>query len=466
MVDWKLVLGAVSSFFSVLFLFISPVWSWILAGSVFTTAILFIGLVISYIFNEKDWSGQLRWFVVPLFLLSLIAAVLAHFTTKKGKEKEELADATEILMDETILNSEVSEWVPQAVRSGSFVAFLYPSRYSNDSIMNLIEDQGYLQERIKALINREKKEEGQAKFEYTPEIGLINTSYQEQTVHSKYEIGFANAPCLKRYWLKEDFTLLPESAIATLKGVESILDWHYEEAKRYLQLADSLGNPAGTYYLSRWFVVGYNQDPDSLNYRIKLEEAANNGSRTARYEWSKLILNNPRSSEIDKAKAEAFLRQASEPGTISSTAILSRKAMLVLNDYYHETNQHIKAYLGTRRQIKTFRQSPIKYREHLMNCLEVPLPRVREAKRIVLEGEKLPRPEANCFYVHGLMFMKGIGVKKDYTIAERYFRYAADTLHYSKAYLGLASLCQETGKPGYEYWKMLYDVNFTETIAQ
>ena len=470
-IDWKVILGGVSTFFSILFFFFSPLWSWILMGSVITTVIIFIGIVVCLFCLDKAWSKPLLYFLIPLLLLSGIASVRTGVNTKKRYSKAMIADATESIIDDILLSDEeFADWPIRSLDSDNLTCFLVPVKYDELSVLDEISDRDAYAKKALAL-SRDNTFDHDADSQHihmSSEARFIGSKYKGQVIRSDYNVGYANRQYLKNNWGKEDYILLPESSLLVIKGIKLIGDSKFEDSKQNFLRADSLGNPVGTYYLARWYITGYDNPPvDSTKYFNLLEKAATNGCRMAQFEWAEAKLKSLHSSWVEKGKAEDFLRTASELGAISTHTTLSvtRDAIRLLNSFYHETGQNVKAYFRTRHYIGLISHSPIKYSEHLMNCLALPFPYYSEARSIIAEGEKINPPEPNCYYVHGLMFLNGKGEKKNYQKADVCFHFAADSLHYSKAFLGLAELCKETGQPGYDFWEMLYNVDFNEMIV-
>lgn len=241
--------------------------------------------------------------------------------------------------------------------------------------------------------------------------------------------------------------------------------FNWEKSRSLFEESSRLENPAGTYYLAKWYGTGCGTEADPDEYRRKLEEAARNGSRLARYEWANGVLAYGSASPVEKAKAVDFLKSAYSLKTVATltTVLTSQRSVQLLSRYYQKTGQGIRAFLATRSYLKAFDNPHIRYHDHLVNTLTLGLS--RRALKAVREGETLGIP--NCYYIHGMMYAQGIGEKENRREAEKYLRYAGDELHYREAYLGLAMLSDKRkAKRASDFWRMMYDVNFSDTIAE
>lgn len=463
-IDWNVILGGVSTFFSVLFLFFSPGWAFILAASPYTTLILFIGLFICAGFRKKEWSKRIISVLIPILLLSFVTSLFDYKASKKEHDAIILADATESLVDALVFRDDIPDWEVKSLDDDELVCFTVPAKYKT-TILDDISDPGYVGRMIQEMRNDGRlSDTDQQEIKITLPGTLIETSNRGKEIPVEFYVGYTDARSLKKNWRKTPVNVLPESAVSTIKGVRCFANGEYEKSRHMLEEASSQGNPVGTYYLARLIVMGYGEMPDSTLYSIKLKEAAEGGCRAARYEWAEGFLNGSHSSEIDRAKAEFYLKTASDLKTLRAPGIINESANSVklLSDFYHQTRQPFKAYRATKDYLKSVDHAEIKYDYHLMNCLE--RHKFAQARTLVADGERDQKPV--CFYVHGMMYLKGLGEKRDYEKAERYLRYAADSLHFRKAYLGMSSLCADSGRPGKEYWEMLYDVDFSDNIAE
>lgn len=453
-IDWKGVIGGVTSFFSIVFLAFAPNWFSAIAGSPYVAIILFISLLVCVRFREKEWAKSALYLIVPLCITSFISFGKTWLTERSANRGELVADATESLVQE-YLDEGVTEWFEDALESGDLVCFLLPST-------SLKDDAGFLYdvndiEKYRAVADSLPSNNLQTKI-----CHYDNKNTKKET-RAKYLLGYANRRFLKDGWdRKYDVEILPGSTQTVIHGVKNLSHNRWEAAGRLFSQADSAGNAAGTKWLARWFSSGYGQAPDTSLYLSNLEKAAVNGSRGARYVWSESVLKDKASSAVSKARAEDFLKRAASLKTLVTLATInySEKSIQLLNKYYVSTGQNLKAYYCTRRYLRTFDDPYIRYSEHLANCLALGFN--REALRIVRDGEKISQP--NCFYIHGLMYAKGVAERKDPEKAEALLRYASDSLHYSKAYRGLAWLYDNTGRDGAEFWYMMYMSDFNDEI--
>ena len=457
-IDWKGVIGGVTSFFSIVFLIVSPSWFSAIAGSGYVALILFLGILVCYYYSrkEKDWAKSVLYLLIPLFITSCISAGRTWFTDKRVHHGEIVADATESIVND-FLQDNTKGWIEDAMNSGELVCFLVPSASwkGDEEFMYGASD----------MTKYKAAAEAEGLTSKTLQVRVTHYKYKtvEEESTAKYLVGYANGRFLKDGWEKKyDVEILPASTLTLVKGVRALQHRHWEKARKLFYQADSLGNAAGTEWLSHWYSVGYGQNPDSTEYRDNLSKAALNGSRIARFNWSEKILKDSKSSAVDKAKAEEYLKKASLLKTIVTLTTIdySEKAVKLLNKYYVSTGRNLKAYYFTKKYLRGFDDPYIRYSEHLANCLNLGFN--REALRIVRNGEKESNP--NCFYIHGRMYAKGVAERKNPDKAEELLRYAADSLHYRKAYLGLASLYRNLGRDGDDFWYMMYEADFNDSI--
>ena len=428
------------------------------AFSVVFIVVACFGIIIGMLFK-----GGKRIALLVISVLLLIATFfLQRNISTYATNSERVSDATETLVDfyfEHIKHpDEDFKWISEEnLFNNKIACFLIPSE-DLDEFCDYVFDPN-------AVIKDDPDEK---------RIGIypLHLTQRKEKVKTKYLMALVYTPHLYRGREFSGAIQVPTSAFHVLKGMIKKSELNWLEAKGLLERARSENNAAASYYLSRMCRSGLGDEPDFKQADILLKEAAERGSRRARYEWGLDVLKdtNVAMFDLEKSMAEELLVKAScLKETIGSVtaAELSRKSILCLNDFYRSCGKEngskkyfYKAFLLTKRGNRAFTDTEVKYVAYLDNC--VSLKRYKKALDIIEEGKKEKQPY--CYLVHADMYSKGKGVEVDYEKAEKLLRFAADSLNCYLAYRELAELFRESGKEGVEFWERLYDIKFSNTI--
>lgn len=384
---------------------------------------------------------------VTILLLSFASKGHAKIQSHKMEERELISDVTYCLHEQFKINNQ--DWVVDALKRDELYFILIPS---SKNVRQFIEE-----------ISKSLYSMGYSGLHFN--ACLLLAEMQSRIIYGKYLILMTDLAEIElidkrhKYW-----TILPRSCMEVVLGRMDMNKHNYLSAKKHYSKADSLGNATGTYLLAKWYGTGYNMYPDKDKNKELLKKAADNGSRAARMEWGRELLLSVKSSELERGKAEDYLLRSSRIRTVASDCIIesARESASVLDEYYRVEGRFRDAYRLTKKNYHYFQDDYIKYSMHLDNCLS--LCKYSEALYLATEGEKKNIPY--CYFSHAVMLMNGMGVNRDYSMAEHLLRFAADSLNYSLSYKGLADLYRMTNRSGGDFWDGLFEAKFDNRIDE
>lgn len=422
----------------------SITWCTIIGGVFFIIAIVCTSLKEKYPFCKQYWI--ISWIVVVLLV---VACVLVYKHVDLKKDNERLADVTESFVELAYHKDSTSDWIPTAYEEGNLVCLLVDSELEEDEFIRIAFN-------IKEVVRNSSDPE-------IPDFKCVLKDSLGAVIKTKYVLSLAYAPYLKDSFDDKRVIRMPESVMIVSRGMDLMNAFKFEQGKALLEKADSLGNPSAAYYLSRLYGSGWGREPqlDTSNYY--LQRAAMNGSRTAKRILGKSILS--KSSDFpqpNEGEAIDYLTSASLIQTFGSESIVNNAtdALYFLSNYYRDRGNPKRAYRLSSDFLDYFDDPAFKYTFHLSNCFAAH--KDAQAMEIVREGERNNNPY--CYAAHAQMLMEGVGFEKDYGKAESLLRFTADSLHYGRAYLLLAELYDRQGRPGADFFRGLYNVNFTPEV--
>lgn len=424
-------------------------------STVFTVVAL-MGVLIAILL--RGWKRILMYaFSAILFLLIIMEqrSMLSSIS-----HRELVSDATEALVDVYYNYKDSCLWFDEEnIFNDKIKCFLIP--YGEfDSFCNVVFDDDiiYKEDPIK----RERRR--------------IHASlaFNNETVRTKYTMAIVYAPHLHRGRNYHGSVEIPSSAFLVLKGVIENDRQNWAKGRELMVHAKKEQNATASYYLSRWCLSGYGENPDPDGAKKLMREAAMSGSRSAMYEWGGEVMKDPSVAinDLYKSMAEDYLRKAfSLKNTVGNRKIanLSRDAFFLLNDYYRACGEesgnakyYRRAYRLAKKNNRAFTDREVKYVALLDNC--VSLGKYDEALGLIHEGEARRHP--HCFVVHADLYTRGMALEKNYDEAEKLLRFAADSLDHYPAYRGLAELYRISCKEGADFWERLYRIKFSNRITE
>ena len=440
------VIGGVSALISVISFIILYISHIVTAYYTIIIFICFITIVLCLLLYKKSMNSILIS-AVTLLLLSFVSKGQAKVQSSKMEERELISDVTYCLHEEFKINNQ--DWVVDAIKRGDLYVILIPSsknvRQFFEEISECLYSMGYSGLHFNAAL---LLAEMQSRIIYGNYLILMTDLSEIELIDKRH-----------KYW-----TLLPRSCMEVALGRIDMNEHNYLSAKEHYAMADSLGNATGTYLLAKWYGTGYNMYPDKYKCEELLKKAAENGSRAARMEWGRETLLSVKSSELERGKAEDYLLRSSRIRTVASDCIIefARESVNILDEYYRVEGRFRDAYHLTKKNYHYFQDDYIKYNKHLDNCLS--MCKYSEALDVATEGEKKNIPY--CYFSHAVMLMNGMGVSRDYSMAEHILRFAADSLNYSLSYKGLADLYRITNRPGVDFWEGLFEAKFDNRVDE
>ena len=415
--------------------------------------------------NNWRWYLPIASFFGMLLLLSILSSCVSFGDDRKNTRKECLSDATEGLVQALGFQNvdERFDWLMDAVHNQEGITMLVPSEWNVFDFCKEVFDPN------RVGLDYPGCDSLHYRILWFSVFG--ESGKEEYKIQSEYNLAYVYGPHLKDSFRIDGAITYGESVNYVLNGILHMQKWEWEEAKIDFEQADYLGNPAGTYYLSNWYSVGYGVDPmsDANEGRRKGEEllarAADEGCRTARVKLGKRIMGDPGHTPVQISKAEDYLRSAAILTSTAAPGVIreAQEALVALNFYYNTTGKNRKAYRMTKKCYQSYNNLQVKYNEHLNNCLKRRSGKYyKEAMEIIGEGE--PIGEGNCYVAHAVMCMYGLGVKEDSDRAEGLLRYAVDSLDYYPAYKTLAELYRKEKRNGSAFFEDLYNIRFSRNV--
>lgn len=438
-------MSGISMVFSVLSFLVLKGVHVITAYYYYIIGISFVGLTVCFFYRKKINIISPVLFFVILIGCSVAARKYSSSLYERKQKNVLISDATIIIAEQMMLRN--YEWLSDAINNDNILYLLTPFQIDLDKYILSIYDQ-----------SKVPIEEDSLRYHYISGYSMLD----DEVIKGTYNVVAVLRSCLKdNFTSSNDVKILPDHVHDVVKARVCHVKYDWEGEKKALLFADSLGNPAASYYLALYYHSGYGFYPNESQdiARRYWKKAAESGVRMAKLYIASEILRDSLSSQFDRGLAIDYLTEASSPITIPMGTVWNTvyDSNYFLNYYYHSIGMNKKAYSCTQQAIK-YNSDQRLLALHLENCLICG--RYDEALSLILKGEQ--RNDVMSFLIHAKMLAYGLGVEKNLKLAKDIVKYVINVLDQPIAYHYLSAIYKAEGKDSVmvEYVDTLGSINY------